>query len=79
MINWLLRVSAWMSQTANLFLLFGHHDQTISARCYCNRNKTGWRVAYKLVNLIFFWQDDHCKDSHEQDVKFAKQVMECKQ
>lgn len=77
MVNWLLRVSAWLSQTVNLFLLFGHHDQTVSARCYCNREKIGWRFFYKLINLIFFWQSDHCRASHEEDVAFAKQVMEC--
>ena len=72
---WLLRVAAWISQTANLFLLAGHHDQTISARCYVNRHKPGWRTGYKLVNSIFFWQDDHCHSSHLRDVEFAIQVI----
>jgi hypothetical protein len=75
MIRWLVRVAAWASQTANLFLLFGHHDQTISARCYCNRHRKGWRVVYKLVNKVFFWQDDHCRISHEQDIAFAKEIL----
>lgn len=78
MISWLTRVSAWMSQTVNLFLLFGHHDQTVSARCYCNRHKQGWHLAYMLVNGVFFWQKDHCKVSHEQDVRFAREVLKCK-
>lgn len=78
MLNWLLRVSAWMSQTVNLWLLFGHHDQTVSARCYCNRNKRGWSILYKLVNFIFFWQVDHCKESHLADVRFAQEVFKCK-
>ena len=72
----LLRWSAWVSQTANTFLLFGHHDMTISARCYINRNKKGWRRAYKFVNSIFFWQEDHCRDSFAEDVKFAKEIMD---
>jgi hypothetical protein len=75
MIGWLLRVFAWMSQTVNLFLLLGHHDQTVSARCYINRHNKGWRLAYHSINAAFFWQDDHCKISFEQDVKFALEVL----
>lgn len=75
---WLLRVAAWMSQTANLFLLAGHHDQTISARCYVNRNKPGWRLARCAINSVFealLLQKDHCKASHQRDVEFARQVL----
>lgn len=75
--NWLLRVAAWASQTLNLFILFGHHDQTISARCYCNKYKPGWNYANTIINAIFFWQDDHCKESYLEDVKFAEQVKRC--
>ena len=72
---WLIRVAAWLSQTANLFLLFGHHDQTISARCYVNRNCPAWRFAYRAINTVFFWQADHCQQSFEADMEFARQVL----
>ena len=75
LLKWLARVAAWMSQTVNLFLLFGHHDQTISARCYVNRCQPGWRWAYRIINVIFFWQDDHCASSFEADKKFALDVL----
>lgn len=78
MTAWILRVAAWTSQTANLFLLFGHHDQTVSARCYLNRHRRGWRVAYRVVNAVFqvlLLQKDHCKASHQRDVEFARQVL----
>lgn len=77
-VTWLLRVAAWMSQTVNLFFLFGHHDRTISARCYLNRHRRGWRVAYRVVNAVFRFllgQQDHCKASHLRDVEFARQVL----
>jgi hypothetical protein len=74
-VSWLLRVAAWLSQTVNLFLLFGHHDQTVSARCYVNRHRQPWTWAYYAVNALFFWQDDHCRISHEQDVAFAKEIL----
>lgn len=72
----LLSIAAWCSQTINLWLLFGHHDQTVSARCYVNRLRKGWRVAYRVINGVFFWQEDHCRESHLQDVAFAKQVLQ---
>lgn len=75
MLGWLTRVAAWLSQTANLFLLFGHHDQTVSARCYLNRHRKGWGMAYRLINRIFFWQDDHCHESYLADVRFAKEIL----
>lgn len=71
----LLRLLAWFSQTINLWFLFGHHDQTISARCYVNRHKRGWGRAYRTINALFWWMDDHCKSSFERDVEFAKEVL----
>jgi len=76
--KWVLSIFAWISQTLNLFLLFGHHDMTISARCYINRNKKGWRHAYIYINCLFFWQLDHCKSSFEADVKFAEEILKIK-
>ena len=75
MIAWFLRVHAWASQTINLWVLFGHHDMTVSARCYINRHKPVWGVAYRVVNKVFFWQDDHCKESFEDDIKYAEEVQ----
>lgn len=73
--QWLLRVSAWVSQTINLWLLFGHHDMTVSARCYINRDKPYWRVAYKVINTIFWFQKNHCKESFDEDIKYAMEVQ----
>lgn len=75
MIRWVMSVLAWMSQTANLFLLFGHHDRTVSARCYINRDKPGWKQAHAVINTIFFWEDRHCYKSHLSDIRYAQQVI----
>ncbi len=74
LLAYLARICAWVSQGLNCLILFGHHDQTVSARCYVNRLKPVWRVAYRLVNCIFFWQEDHCKSSHESDLKYASSL-----
>jgi pterin-4a-carbinolamine dehydratase len=48
---------------------------TVSARCYINRHKPVWRVAYKAINVIFWFQVDHCKESFDEDIKYAEEVM----
>lgn len=46
-------------------LLGGYPDETLSSRIYRNAClktpvKQRWLIAYKAVNSLFFWQDDHC-------------------
>jgi hypothetical protein len=48
-------------------LLCGSPDETFSARSYRLRND-GWRVAYKVINGLFFWQENHCKGSYTSEV-----------
>jgi len=43
---YLLRIAAWLSQGVNCILLGGHHDVTVSARLYLNRERGGkWGLA----------------------------------
>jgi len=75
----LLRVLAWLSQGANCILLGGHHDVTVSARAYLNRKRSrGWYAAYRALNAVFFWQEDHCRDSWLADVAWANEVLDAK-
>ena len=40
-------------------LCFGWADETFSARCWRQRRKNKfWSVARKLVDLIFFWDNN---------------------
>ena len=73
--EYLTRAAAWISQGVNCLLLGGHHDQTVSARAYVNRNRCGWGITYRIINALFFWQDSHCRESHSADVEFAKEVL----
>lgn len=49
-------------------LFFGMADESISARAYRNRNKKHWGIAYKIINRLFFWQEDHCRKSYESEM-----------
>lgn len=39
---------------------FGLADETLSARAWRLRDDSR---AYKFINFIFFWQENHCLDS----------------
>ena len=54
-------------------LLGGNPNITISASAYLNRHKRPW--AYKAINALFFWQDDHCRDSWVSDIVFARRAL----
>ena len=72
----LRRIFAWLSQGLNVTLLLGSEDMTVSARCWVNRDKRGWRTAYKVINVLFFWQHDHCLLSFCYDAAHAAEVVE---
>ena len=76
---YLLRVATWISQGLNCVFLNGSPDQTVSARAYLNKDTEPWTSAYLWINKLFFWQDNHCKESYEVDVDFAKQMLRLKQ
>lgn len=73
--SYITRVAAWLSQGINCVLLNGSPNQTVSARAYLNQKEEYWGVVYKWVNKLFFWQQNHCKESHEADILFARSIL----
>ena len=73
--DWIGGIAAWLSQGINCWILRGSPDMTVSARCYINRDKPKWARAYRIINRVFFWQDDHCKSSFRSDVMYAIAVL----
>jgi hypothetical protein len=73
--EYLLNISVLFSQTVNAVLLFGHPDQTVSARAYAHHDKPVWGRAYRVFNAVFFWQIDHCKESHNADIRRARDLI----
>jgi hypothetical protein len=77
LVRQLIYIAAWLSQGVNCVLLFGHPDQTVSARAWVNRNK-GWFPVVRAIDA-FFWlvfrQSDHCRKSHEADLQFAWEIL----
>lgn len=73
---YLMNVGEALSQLGHAALFGGNPNITISARSYLNRDKPGWRHAYKWINRLFFLQKDHCRDSWLSDVEFVLRTAE---
>ena len=72
-----MKTYAWnvleaVSQLGNA-LLGGNPNITISASAYLNRHKRPW--LYRAINRLFFWQEDHCRDSWVADIVFARKAL----
>ncbi len=66
--EYFLNLAIALDQFVNT-LFGGHPDETFSASCYRKRNDfLGWWLVYHFVNLLFFWQENHCKESYESEL-----------
>ena len=70
--TYIFRVAASMSQFGNAALLGGWPDETISGRMH----RENHHIAKEIINTIFFFQEDHCRQSHLEDVEFSKMILE---
>jgi hypothetical protein len=44
---------------------WGFADETLSARAWRLREESA--LPYKLINALFFWQENHCKEAYESE------------
>lgn len=49
----------------------GWADETISARAYRNsaQGKEKWQIVHKAIDMLFFWQHKHCRESFYMEQK----------
>lgn len=48
-------------------LLAGWADETLSCRSWRQRHKPRFAIAVKVINAMFFWQNNHCRGAYEQE------------
>ena len=60
--------NAW-SQLCNA-LIGGHSNESISGRAY----REQWAIRY-IINLIFFWQNNHCRGAYNADRDWAMEYL----
>jgi len=66
-----------LSRAANAVLFNGSTAQTLSSRSYIDgRDSRFWSGMGKLINTLFFWQDDHIKAAWEAEVSRARYTLQ---
>lgn len=69
----LLQVAIAFDQQINT-LLGGYADETLSSRAWRCQNKSKfWRIARSVIDSIFFWQPNHCRQAYLSE-KLRKQL-----
>lgn len=67
MASYVTQVLVAIDQLANA-LLAGWADETLSSRAHRQRHKTRWAIMEKIINLLFFFQPDHCRVAYEAEI-----------
>jgi len=63
--DWAFQVLVAIDQLLNS-ILRGYADETLSSRAHrMGTMDSLWALFEKAIDLLFFWQDHHCKLSHE--------------
>lgn len=71
--QYLLNVATTISHLINA-ALGGSPSVTLSARCYLNRSVKIWGWAEKIINTIFWFDDDHCYQSFRRDLDASESL-----
>lgn len=65
------------SRALNAILFNGSTAQTLSARAWLDgRDSRGWQIFGRVINTLFFWQDNHIKAAWESEVERARYVLQ---
>lgn len=54
----------------------GYADETISARCWRLRERQPYSTLRAIVDGLFFWEPEHCKQSYESEVERMQSPIE---
>lgn len=66
-----------LSRAINAIVFNGSTAQTLSSRSYIDgRDSRFWRVMGRVINALFFWQDDHIKAAWEAEVSRARYTLQ---
>ena len=69
--TYIWNVAAALSQLLNAVVFIGDCNETLSGRCY--REERWWAV--RIIDTIFWFQTEHCLNSHLADRIFARKVL----
>ena len=49
----------------------GKCDETLSSRAYRLHIERNRSIPYRLINALFFFQEDHCKEAYQSELDRA--------
>lgn len=67
---YLIRIGDAFSQLLNVAILNGHPNESLSGRAW--RTKSRW---YLVIDIVLFFDKEHCKTSHLNDVAYARELV----
>lgn len=71
----LVKIGDALSQLLNVALFPKHKEtdanESVSGRAY----RKQWKLRH-LINKLFFWQEDHCRDAYFNDLERARRLVE---
>jgi hypothetical protein len=53
-------------------ILGGYPDESTSSRSHRQQHKLRWRIARRVINAMFFWQNDHCKLAYLEETRYRQ-------
>ena len=72
---WRVRTGTALSQLINAALFGGHPNVSISTRAFYDQHKSRfWMMVRIMADAIF--GEHHCEMSREEDIIFAREVLE---
>ena len=69
--NYLINIATALSQLLNAAVFIGDPNETLSGRCW--REDRMWAVC--VIDILFFFQQEHCYNSHLADRVFARKIL----
>ena len=68
---WLIRLLDSFSQVANVLLLNGDANESVSGRAY----RQNWETSVKIIDTLFFFDQDHCRNAYLSDLARAYAII----
>lgn len=75
-LNYIVRTGDALSQLINVVIFLSENpNESLSGRSYRMMTHPFWGKMYALINLLFFWQDNHCRLAYEADLQRARDLL----
>lgn len=70
MFKYLIKIGDATSQLANVILLNGHPNESLSGRAW--RTQSIW---YKVIDVLLWFDADHCKTAYLNDIAYCRSMI----